>query len=192
MWLLSSEITSTATALHTDDEIMRRGAGSLKKYALSAFSAGPSKPGCIVKTSTGHNLATDLPKPAGGADEAAQPVELMLAALLGCKTATAHFVARHLWARPHNKIAFITFEDVVAERDERGALTLPITDELPITAALTRVTGIARVRPVDAASISAASVEKLGELVEQRCPVAATLVAAGTKLEFEWLLDDSS
>ena len=116
----------------------------------------------------------------------------MLAALLGCKTATAHFVARHLWPRPNNKILSIRFDEVVAERDERGALSLPITDEPPTTAALTRITGIARVRPVDASSVSAARVAPLGEIVEQRCPVAATLVAAGTKLDFEWLLDDDS
>ena len=41
-----------------------------------------------------HTIRTDTPKLSGGADAAAQPVELLLAALVGCETATAHFVAR--------------------------------------------------------------------------------------------------
>ena len=89
-------------------------------------------------------------------------------------------------------MASVIFEDVVAERDERGALALPMTDTPPVTAALTRVHGVARVRPVSA-EISAADVARLGELVEVRCPVAATLTAAGCELgcelHFEWILD---
>ena len=41
-----------------------------------------------------HTIRTDTPKLSGGMDTAAQPVELLLAALVGCETATAHFVAR--------------------------------------------------------------------------------------------------
>ena len=131
---------------------------------------------------------TDLPSTAGGHDAAAQPVELLLAALLGCKTATAHFVARHLWPRPNHRVLAINFDDVVAERDERGALALPLAAEPPVTAALLRVRGVARVQPASA-SITAADIRQLGALVEQRCPVAATLTAAGVELAFEWRLE---
>jgi uncharacterized OsmC-like protein len=162
----------------------------LKTYSLSSTSVERLKPGCSVVTSTGHQLATDLPRIAGGDDTAAQPVELMLAALLGCKTATAHFVARNLWPRPNNRLASIVFEDVSAERDERGALAMPITDDPPVTAALLRVSGVARVRPVST-SVTAADVVALGAIVERRCPVAATLTAAGCALEIEWVLDGS-
>ena len=174
-----------------DDDDMRAAGPRLKKYALRSVSSAPSQPGCLVVTSTGHHLGTDLPKLAGGTDTNAQPVELMLAALLGCKTATAHFVARHIWPRPLNRLATISFENVEAVRDERGALAMPITEMPPMTAAILSVRGVARVRPVQP-GITAADVRALGEQVERRCPVAATLMAAGCELDFEWQLDDDS
>ena len=52
---------------------------------------------CAASVSVrGHRILTDTPKLSGGKDGAAQPVELVLAALIGCETATAHFVARQL------------------------------------------------------------------------------------------------
>ncbi len=79
---------------------------------------------------------TDLPLAAGGCDEAAQPVEMLIASLLGCKAATARFVARHLWPRAHNGIDAIEFIDVEAARDDRGALHLPIDQEAPVSSTL--------------------------------------------------------
>ena len=148
-----------------------------------------TSPGCTVRTSTGHELATDLPKAVGGQDIAPQPVELLVASLLGCKTATAHFVARHLFPRPHNKISTLEFTDVVAARDERGALTLPIASTPDVTSAILSVHGMATVSLVsDTAAVTAADVHELGRIVEIRCPVAATLRSAGVNLEFEWRL----
>ena len=102
--------------------------------------------------------------------------------------AQAHFVARHLWPRPHHLINSIDFSNVLAERDERGALALPIRDAPPVSAALVRVSGTASVRPASAGRISLAEVEELGRLVEVRCPVAATLHSAGVALDFTWQL----
>ncbi len=145
-------------------------------------------------------ISSDTPVISGGADDAPQPVELMLAALLGCETATAHFVARQLWPRPHNRIARIEWLDVVAERDERGALSLPITAPAPVPAGLAFVRGVALVTPLAPARsrgndntaftspIKLADVATLGEIVEQRCPVAAMLSASGCKLDIEWQL----
>ena len=96
-----------------------------------------------------------------------------------------------MWPRPHHRLHSIEFADVVAERDERGALALPMTATPPATAALLRVRGVARVRPASPAAITAEDVAALGECVEQRCPVAATLTAAGCKMDFEWVLADS-
>ena len=96
-----------------------------------------------------------------------------------------------LIVRPNNRIAGLEFADVVAERDERGALSLPITAPPPVTAALSRVRGRVLVRPAARGVIGAADVRALGEQVELRCPVAAGLRAGGCDLEFEWLLDDS-
>ena len=162
----------------------------LKRYSLAGHSTADGRPGCTVLTSTGHELATDLPRVGGGLDAAGQPVELLLAALLGCKVATAHYVARHLWTRPHHRLGAVRFTSVVAERDERGALALPMTQTPPATAAMRRVRGVVHVRPASAPGIiTAADVRRLGELVEERCPVAATLALAGCVLDFEWVLD---
>ena len=157
-----------------------------KIYRFSAHSL--SHAGCSILTSTRHTLRTGLPARAGGDDQAPQPVEMLVASLLGCKTATAHFVARHLWPRPHNKIERILFEDVQAERDERGALSLPIREAAPVTAAVTSIQGTARVTPVAGARLSDADVQELGRLVEERCPVAAMLRASGCALHVDWVL----
>ena len=160
----------------------------LKRYGLSATSS-LRKPSCRVVTSTGHSIGSDLPKAGGGGDECPQPVELMLAALVGCKTATAHYVAKHLWKRPHHRIDHISFVDVVAERDERGALALPIGDPPPTTAGLLRVRGNVVVQPASDA-ITNEDVINLGALVERRCPVAAMFHGAGCVLELDWRLAD--
>ena len=162
----------------------------LKRYGLSATSS-LRKPRCCVVTSTGHSIGTDLPKLAGGGDEFPQPVELMLAALVGCKTATAHYVAKHLWPRPNHRIDRISFIDVVAERDEHGALTLPIDTAAPTTAGLLRVRGSVWVQPRSDA-ITDEDIIKLGDIVEQRCPVAAMFHGAGCVLELDWRLADKN
>jgi putative redox protein len=158
-----------------------------KAYHFSGGSTEDGRPGCTTHTNTGHTVTTDLPK-IGGRNASPQPVELLIAALLGCKVATAHYVARHLFPRPHNRLASVRFSEVVAERDERGALALPLTDPPPTTSALTMVRGVVTVVPSSCGTITSDDIRQLGELVEQRCPVAATLLRSGCALEFEWLL----
>merc|ERR1712032_503454 len=80
---------------------------TLKRYALDGVSRGG---GVELRTSTGHALRTDMPVSMGGDDEAAQPVEMLLAALVGCETATAHFVARQLWRRRQCQLTSIVWE----------------------------------------------------------------------------------
>ena len=53
----------------------------------------------------------------GGSDAAAQPVETLLAALIGCEQATAAFVARHM--QPRMDLLKIEF-NYCAERDNRA------------------------------------------------------------------------
>ena len=113
---------------HLTWPVVRRGLAT-KRYSLRGGSAG--RAGCAVQTSTGFGIATDIPRvphnrspfpphfqrmacshsrsfarvqAVGGANLAPQPVELFLAALVGCKTATAHFVARQLWPRGSNEV----------------------------------------------------------------------------------------
>lgn len=184
----------------------------LHLYRISAV-CDRGKPLCRSTTSTGHVLATDLPRAAGGGDSFAQPVETLLASLLGCKAATAHYAARQLWPRLHNRIDRIEFADVEAGRDERGALHLPIDEQAPVTSSLLccplpliptppgpaprnqfvphrYVSGIAKVRPSSAA-IEQMHVLALGAVVERRCPVAAMMAQGGVRMQFQWLLDSS-
>merc|ERR1719443_1036734 len=79
----------------------------------------------------------------GGRDGDPQPVELLLAALVGCEQATAAFAARHM--EPRLRLEGIDFA-YEAERDPRGATALPLGAPPPAPARLLAVTGVARGR----------------------------------------------
>ena len=149
-----------------------------KHYALTALG---ERSQCTVLTGSGHRMATDTPVALGGKDTAPEPVYHLLAALVGCETATAAFVALKLRVR----IDSIRFE-LEAERDPRGSLALPIdgdgADDAEVSARLTFVRGRALVRT----NADAQQFSTLARQVRRRCPVAATLVAAGTRLEVVW------
>jgi hypothetical protein len=111
--------TNTSTNDHHDEKRF-----IIKSYTIHGVGKGSR---VEVRTNTGHELRTDVPAPTstmGGTDSAPQPVETLLAALLGCTQATAIFVGRHL--EPRVLIERLEFVDIVAERDERGARSLPI------------------------------------------------------------------
>jgi len=158
-------------------------------YKLSGASLG--RAGCLIRTGSGHLLKTDLPVLHGGDDVSAQPVEMLLGALLGCKVATAHYVARCLWPKPHNRIESIVWEDVRGKRDVRGALSLPVDAPPSVSPMLTNVSGTARVFLAPGSPVTSSDVHRLGELVEQRCPIAAMFVAAGCEMEIQWKLEPS-
>ena len=151
----------------------------IKRYPLVARGSGTQ---CVMKARNVHDIRTDVPKAMGGADEAPQPVELLLAALLGCEQATAAYVARHM--SPRFKLKYVHFS-VVGERDVRGATALPVHEPAPCPARLSRVTGEAVVH-VRGPAETQARVDELARLVKSRCPVADTLRAAGTELEVRW------
>ena len=73
---------ATASPNQEDEIEMHR-----KQYSISGIGQG-SKVTC--QTNTNHILETDVPKKMGGGDDAPQPVEHLLAALLGCTQATAY------------------------------------------------------------------------------------------------------
>jgi uncharacterized OsmC-like protein len=131
----------------------------------------------------------DLPTLHGGENAAPQPMETLLSSLLGCEVATAHYVARYLWPKPHNRIERIVWEDVKAKRDERGALALPIDSPPPVSPIITHVSGTAIVTVAAGSRVLDSDVHKLGELVEQRCPIAAMFVAAGCEMNIKWRLE---
>ena len=138
---------------------------------------------CAASVSVrGHRILTDTPKLSGGKDGAAQPVELVLAALIGCETATAHFVARQLGVT----IDRVDFE-VEAVRDVRGAAHVPVDAEAPAPARLQRIVGEARVTSADPA-VDDAVVARLAAIVHARCPVADMIAASGCALDVAWRL----
>ena len=152
----------------------------LKRYRLNAVGKGSACEASFPGPAA-HRVSTDLPAETGGNDNAPEPVLVMLAALAGCETATARFVARHLKL----KVVEMRFE-LEAERDQRGALSMPI-DVIPaVPARLTRVSG--RVRVV-APGATAAQLDVLAAQTHARCPIANLLVAAGTQLDVHYELD---
>lgn len=133
-----------------------------------------------------HEIRLDLPKTMGGADGAPQPVELLVAALIGCEQATAAYCARHMSPRFPLKHVHFTY---AAARDDRGATSLPIIEPPPVSARMQRVTGTAVVH-LSRGAETPERVDQLRRLVEARCPVANTLVAAGCELDVQWKLAD--
>ena len=115
-----------------------------------------------------------------------RPIEMFLASLIGCKTSTAHYVARHLWASPNNIIDELHC-NIAAERDPEGGRALPITAPPPVYAGLKRIHGVVSVAP-RSNRIGADDVRQLGVLVDSRCPVAATLHGGACSVELEWRL----
>ena len=128
-----------------------------------------------------HSVTMDLPAMMGGSDKGMQPVELFLASLCGCEQATALFIARNMNPRVYiEKIEF----DVFGERDNKGAISLPInleSDAYP-PAMLTRIWGQAKVYT----SATSSELEFIAKEVKRRCPIAGMVIAAGCNLEISY------
>ncbi|KAL7497458.1 hypothetical protein ACHAWT_007429 [Skeletonema menzelii] len=165
----------SSTETKADDDDVHR-----KHYAISGVGQR-SKVTC--KTNTNHILEADVPKKMGGGDEAPQPVEHLLAALVGCTQATAVYVGRMM--KPRLIIEKIDF-DIEAYRDERGALSLPITELPLIPARLQRVTGVVVVHFKDGVEVSEEQLRILGQQTEARCPVANMMHSSGCVMDIQW------
>ena len=121
----------------------------------------------------------------GGSDTAPQPVETLLAALLGCTQATAIYVGRMM--KPRLIIDKIEFVEIKAYRDERGALELPI-DVLPtIPARLQYISGIIKVYFKKGMNVTEEQLSILAEQTEARCPVANMIHASGCVMDLKWM-----
>ncbi len=144
-----------------------------KLYSITGRTEGTTS----ASQTRGHTLRTDTPPSGGGKDTAPQPVETLLAALIGCEGATADFVARML----RTKIRSIDFE-LEASRDPQGAAHLPVDAPAPAVSRLTRIWGVAHVE-IDGDD---ELIEKIGRIVHERCPVANMVVASGCALDIEW------
>ena len=122
----------------------------------------------------------------GGQNTAAQPVEHLLTAWAGCTQATALFVARQMRLR----LERLEFEDIVAQRDERGALSLPIQDDPAYPSRLHTFSGTIRV--FCSKQLSAEDLEMLRHQTELRCPVANMILASGCLVNVEWVDGNAS
>jgi len=160
------------------------------KHRKSYKIAGTGKGSAVeMTTNTGHELFTDVPQKIGGTDTAPQPVEHLLAALIGCAQATAIFIGRSM--KPRLLIDKIEF-DVQAHRDARGALQQPIEITPDIPARLQYVSGSAKVFFKGDADVSTEQLHILGEQTEARCPVANMMMASGCIMDIHWENGSSS
>jgi putative redox protein len=157
-----------------------------KTYRIQGETTAPNSKGSVtMTTNTGHSIKTDLPKAMGGRDEAPQPVETLLAALVGCTQATALFVGRQM--KP-NRVVIDKMEfNLTATRDERGALQLPIDKDPSVPSRLQQVSGTILVFAAKGVSISNEQMTILKEQTELRCPVANMMLASGCAMEVEWI-----
>ena len=160
-----------------------------KSYTLQGEGAGTK---VSITTDTGHSLSTDIPLKMGGKDSAPQPVETLLAAWMGCTQATALFVGRQLPKRL--AIERISFENIRAVRDERGALELPIDTTPSVPSRIQTVTGTIRVYARKGQRIEPDQLKLLEEQTELRCPVANMMIASGCEMNVMWMdgLDDDT
>jgi putative redox protein len=171
-----------------------------KYYSIS----GTGKKSIVTMlTNTKHTLHTDVPAKMGGMDLAPQPVEHLLAALLGCTQATAMYVSRMM--NPRLFIDRIEFSNFMAYRDERGALARPI-DVFPSSPSrLQRVSGTVTVYFIassssssnsdsskslgnDAIVITPEQLKTLAEQTEVRCPIANMMHASGCIMDIKWVI----
>lgn len=171
---LTNRHFAAISSANVDEEVHR------KYYTISGVG---QRSKVICKTNTNHILEADVPKKMGGGDSAPQPVEHLLAALIGCTQATAVYVGRMM--KPRLLIDKIDFE-IDAYRDERGALSHPITESPPIPARLQRVSGSVVVHFKDGVDVSEEQLRILGEQAEQRCPVANMMHASGCIMDMKW------
>jgi putative redox protein len=155
----------------------------VKTYQITGKTTDMNKASLTMRTNTGHCIYTDLPKPMGGKDTAPQPVETLLAALIGCTQATALFVGRQI--KPERLLIERMEFHLTAQRDERGALQLPIEEDPPVPSRLQRVSGTVHVFAAKGKKISDRQIMILREQTEKRCPVANMMIASGCEMQVE-------
>ena len=153
-----------------------------KNYRVTGSGIGLH---CNIVTYDGWKLSTDVTISQGGTNKAAQPVLLLLASLAGCELATARYVA--FKSNPKIVMGKIEF-DINGNRDERGALHLPMYTEPPVPARLDHVWGTATVYDTNA---SQEQISALGEEVHRRCPIANMIIVSGCRLKINWRIANS-
>lgn len=154
-------------------------ASTMKRYQIQGVG---ERSRVNLVTDTGHSISTDVPIKMGGENLAPQPVETLLAALIGCTQATAVFVGRQM--RPERILIDRLEFNITASRDERGAIELPIDKTPSVPARLQSVSG--EIMVYTKKPLSTQQLKVLQEQTELRCPVANLLTAAGCQMNVCW------
>ena len=145
-----------------------------KEYHITSTGSGATM---HADTADGFRIVSDTPLASGGQNSAPQPVYLLLAALIGCKQATAKFVALKM----RLDLGTMAF-DLRAKRDERGALAMPIDDAPNVVSRLQHVAGTVTVET----SASQEELDALARQVALRCPVANMCELSGCHVDLVW------
>lgn len=126
-------------------------------------------------TIRGHKLTIDEPESAGGKDKGPRPVEVVLAAYLGCTHVTIHRIAEEMG---------IKFSGLKVEAD--GDL-MPLKENF-------KQRGIGRMSVnIDiSTSESQERINNLAKELEERCIVTGILRRSGTELAVNWRVHSSS
>ncbi|ASI35383.1 MULTISPECIES: OsmC family protein [unclassified Exiguobacterium] len=122
--------------------------------------------------SHGHKVIIDEPAKMGGTDEGANPLATLLVALTGCENAIANFVAKEI----NFDLQGIEFE-VEGTLDPRGMM-----GDASVRPYFERITVNAKVLT----SESEERVQELQHIVDSRCPVYTTMVAANVEMVPNW------
>jgi uncharacterized OsmC-like protein len=176
---------------------------NIKSYNLNGIGYGTK---VEIKTNTGHQIETDIPKTMGGQDTAPQPVEMLLSSWMGCTQATIMYVGRQIINNNNNNtrkqriiIEKLGFHNIVAIRDERGSLQLPIHEIPEIPSRILSITGTIQVYIKSKSSSSSESddekellltteeFELLKEQTEVRCPIANMILSSGCTIDVDWI-----
>ncbi|MGD6793846.1 OsmC family protein [Metabacillus indicus] len=135
---------------------------------VTAVSKGMNTTG----TSHQHTVTIDEPAKLGGTDEGANPLATLLISLAGCENAIANFVAKEI----KFDLQGIDF-DINGELDPRGMM-----GEEGIRPYFQKITINAKVKT----SESEERVSELQRIVDARCPVYTTMVAADVEMIPNW------
>ncbi|MBY6035801.1 OsmC family protein [Fictibacillus nanhaiensis] len=136
---------------------------------ITAISKGMN----TVGNSHNHSVVIDEPAKLGGTDEGANPLATLLISLAGCENAIANFVAKEI----DFDLQGIEFE-IHGEMDPHGMM-----GEEGIRPYFQKITVNAKVKT----SESEERIQELQKIVDNRCPVYTTMVAADVEMVPNWV-----
>lgn len=123
-------------------------------------------------TSHSHKVIIDEPTRMGGTDQGANPLATLLISLAGCENAIANFVAKEI----NFDLKGISFE-IKGDIDPRGMM-----GEEGVRPYFQKITVNAEVSTNE----SEERIQELQEIVDARCPIYTTMVAAGVEMIANW------